>query len=163
MMSKTFNEAKNYHRDSRTTRKHQQQSPLEQIDNRTNRFKPKKVRENNMYKNLCREGKCAMFEQPASSYRYFFINRTTSMDIVEDLTEYAQVTKEYTIDTESQIRPSPQHPEPALIQIEYVVPRYPSIIVLLETLYLPPIDSHLFGKIKTLCQTILSSNNTINA
>ena len=162
-MFNVHNEPKNYHRNSCTTRNRQHLSPLEQIDNRTNRFKPKKVHENNKYKELCRKGECVMFEQPSSSYRHFFINRTTSIDIVEDLIEYAQLTRQYTIDTESQIRLSPQHSEPALIQIEYIVLHYPSIIVLLETLHLPPTDSHLFGTIKALCQTILSSNNTINA
>ena len=129
-------------------------SPLERLDQRTAKWKPNKVRENDDYKELCRKGECSPFQPPPSSYRYYHINRETSTDTLDDLTEYAQVTTEFSIDTEGQSRRPPQQPDPALIQIEFIQQDYPSLILLIETLHLPPQHSKRFEKIRELCQAI---------
>jgi hypothetical protein len=67
----------------------------------------------------------------------------------------------YTIDTESQLQSPPQQSKPALIQIEFLYPKYLSIIILIETLYLPPTSSQTFQLIKQLCQIIFFNNHHI--
>ena len=136
-------------------------SPLERLDQRTAKWKPNKVRENDGYKELCRKGECSPFQPPPSSYRYYHINRETSTDTLDDLTEYAQVTTEFSIDTEGQSRRPPQQPDPALIQIEFIQQDYPSLILLIETLHLPPQHSKRFEKIRELCQAIFTNNHKI--
>ena len=138
-------------------------SPLERVDQRTARWKPGKVRENDEYKRLCLRGECSEFQPPSSSYRYYFIHRETDIETLDDLIEYAHVTKEYTIDTESQTRPAPQQPDPALIQIEFIQHNHPSLIVLLETLHLPAQRSKQLEKIKELCQAIFSTGHVIHS
>ena len=136
-------------------------SPLERLDRLTNRFKPKKVAENKQYKQLCEDGECQLFEKPPSSYRLFHIHRETSMEILNDLIEYAHVTTKFTIDTEGQRQPPPQPSIGALIQIEFVHLNEPSIIILIETLHLPPKNSQLFDKISQLCRIIFSKNHQV--
>ena len=153
-----FNSTRNNHSSHRHRR---YVSPLERLDQRTFKWKPNKVRENNGYKELCRKGECSIFEPP--QHRYFYINRETTIDTLDDLIEYAKLTQEYSIDTESQSRPPPQRPDPALLQIEFVHPDYPSIIVLIEMLHLPEQASISFMKIKELCQVIFSKGHVINS
>ena len=138
-------------------------SPLEEVDNRTRKWKPNKVRENDRYEQLCRNGECTPFEFPSSTYQHFFINKKTTLATLDDLIEYARHVTHYTIDTESQIQPAPRQPSPALLQVEFVNPHRSPVIILVETLHLPPNDSHLFTKIRQLCRTILSASNTIHS
>ena len=138
-------------------------SPLERLDRRTAGWKPKKVKENDEYRELCRKGACTIFQPCPSTYRCFFINRETSDDTLDDLIEYAEVTTDYTIDTEGQSRPPPQHPDPSLLQIECVHRNFPSLMILIETLHLPPQSSTSFKKIRNLCQVIFSHNNIISS
>lgn len=138
-------------------------SPLERLDRRTAGWKPKKVKENDEYKELCRQGECTVFQPSPSTYQCFFINRETSDDILDDLIEYAEVTTNYTIDTEGQSRRPPQHPDPALLQIEFVHRNHPSIVILIETLHLPSQSSTSFKKIRNLCRIIFSNNNVISS
>lgn len=82
---------------TRMSRRKQNQSryssPLEELDARTRKWKPNKVRENNNYEQLCREGECSWFEAPPSSYQHFFINKKSTPETLEYLIEYArQVT-----------------------------------------------------------------------
>lgn len=112
---------------------------------------------------MCIRGEASPFQPPSSSFRYFFINRTTLVETLDELIELAELTHEYTIDTESQSRRPPQQPDPALLQIEFVHPNSPSIVILMETLFLPPAHSDPFRKIRKLCRTIFSKNNVINA
>ena len=136
-------------------------SPLERVDQRTARWKPGKVRENEEYKQLCLRGECREFQPPSSSYRYYFVNRETAIETLDDLIEYAQITTEFTIDTESQTRPPPQQPDPALIQIEFIQRNHPSLVVLIETLHLPPQHSQRFDRIQALCQTIFADGHVV--
>lgn len=136
-------------------------SPLEQLDRRTLNWKPKKVHENNEYRELCRNGKCSPFQPSPSAYRYYYINRETSTETLDDLIEYARLTNEFSIDTEGQSRRPPQPSDPALIQIELIQLNYPSLIVLIETLHLPPQHSKRFGRIRELCQVIFTNDHTI--
>lgn len=135
-------------------------SPLEMLDDKTRKFQPKKITENNAYEQLCRQGECGLFEIPPSLYRYFYIHKETSIDTLEDLIEYASTIRYYTIDTEGQTRPK-QSSIPALIQIEFLAENSSSIIILIETMHLPPRNSDKFIKMKKLCQTILSNNHHV--
>lgn len=134
-------------------------SPLEELDTRTRRWKPKKVIENERYEKLCQKGECNRFEPPPSSYEFFFINKKSTIETLNRLIERSRQTAQYTIDTENQLQKPPQQSLPALIQVEFIGPNHGSTIILIETLHLPFEDSILFEKIRELCQTILSKDN----
>ena len=88
------------------------------------------------------------------------MNKKTSMDVLDDLIDYAKVVKHYTIDTESQTLP--RRPSiPALLQIEYVYENNPSILLLIECTHLPERNEPTFKKIKQLLNIIFSSGHTI--
>ena len=72
-------------------------SPLEWLDEKTKRYSPKIVSENNRYKDLFEKGKFDLFEKPSSSYRYYHIHAETTIDIIDDLTDYANETTTYTL------------------------------------------------------------------
>lgn len=151
----------NQYSTSRYSKKTPYISSLEKLDRLTNRYQPKKVIENQNYAKLCTEGKCEKFEIPVSNYRYYYIHRETPNDVLNDLIDYAKETKNYTIDTEDQLQRPPQPSRGALIQIELTHEDSPSILILIETMHLPPKESPKFNKIKELCQIILSNNNKI--
>ncbi|CAF4486440.1 unnamed protein product, partial [Rotaria sp. Silwood2] len=138
-------------------------SALEKLDRLTNKYQPKKVTENERYKKLCHEGKCSLFEISSSMYRYYYINRETPNDILNDLIDYAMEVTHYTLDTEDQLQSPPKRSELALIQIEFIHENDPSILILIEAVHLPPEDSQTFKKINTLCRTIFSNNHCIYA
>lgn len=156
-----------------TTTHHHQHSPsryskqpfyissLDKLDRLANRYQPKNVLENQKYEELCNGGKCALFEISSSNYRYYFIHRNTSNDILNDLIDFATATKTYTLDTEDQLQRPPQPSRGALIEIEFIHEQSPSILILIETMYLPPEESLKFNKIKQLCQVIFSNNHRI--
>ncbi|CAF4377749.1 unnamed protein product [Rotaria sp. Silwood2] len=136
-------------------------SPLEKLEKLTKKFTPKRVLENDKYNKLCQNGECDLFEIPSSSYRYYYIHRATSMDILNDLIDYASQTTHYTIDTEDQMQSPPHRSLAALIQIEFTYLNGPSIIILIETLHLPPENSQTFNKIKQLCKIIFSEGHHV--
>jgi hypothetical protein len=105
-------------------------SPLTKLDERTKKWKPKQVEEENRLKQLYRQGEYDLF-QALSSYKYYHIHKNTSMDVLDELIDYAKIVKNYTIDTEDQPEPS-RSSIPALIQIEYVYEDSPSILLIIE-------------------------------
>ena len=136
-------------------------SPLEKLDQITERYIPNKVYENNELEKLYQNGICTKFEP--STFKYFHINHETPMDVLDDLMDYASYIKHFTIDTENQMNRPRQPSEPALIQIEFIHENDPPMIILIETMHLPPEDSSKFHKIKKLCKMIFSRHNVVNA
>ncbi|CAF1390000.1 unnamed protein product [Rotaria sordida] len=118
-------------------------SPLEKLDKLTQKYSPQKVSENNKYKKLYQDGECDLFKKPSSSYRYYYIHNETTINTLNDLIDYANEITTYTIDTEDQMQPPPQPSKGALIQVEFINLNGPSIILLIETLHLPPESSQL--------------------
>ncbi|CAF4983685.1 unnamed protein product, partial [Rotaria sp. Silwood1] len=134
-------------------------SSLEKLDERTKNWQPGRVKEEHRLKRLYEQGKCNIF-RPLSSYRYYHIHKNTPIDLLDDLIDYAKEVKHYTIDTEDQL--VPKRPSiPALIQIEYVYNNNPSILLLIECMYLPEQNEPTFIKIKQLCKIIFSMGHTI--
>ncbi|CAF3745717.1 unnamed protein product [Rotaria socialis] len=140
---------------------HRYISPLEKLDKLNNKYIRKKVDQNNKYKTLYENGECSKFEPSSSTFTQFYINRETSIDVLNDLIDYAYCIQNYSIDTEGQLQPPPAPSEPALLQIQFMHEKDPSIIILIELFHLPPTYSSKFNKIKQLCEIILSSNNII--
>ena len=161
MSKSTYSTNKSYNRHSSS--RHQDRSKylssLEKLDQRTNKWKPKRVVEENRLKKLYEQGKCDLF-QPLSSYRHYHVHKNTPMDVLDDLIDYAKVVNNYTIDTEDQLEPSSPS-TPALIQIEYVWEHNPSILLIIDMMYLPKQNEPTFGKIKQLLKIIFSNNHTI--
>lgn len=135
-------------------------SPLECLDERTKRYSPKILSENNRYEDLFQKGECKLFEKSPSSYRYYHIHAETSIDIIDDLIDYANEITTYTLDTEDQMRYR-RESLGALLQIEFIDPNNPTIIILIETLHLPPQDSPSFKKISQLCKIIFTNGHRI--
>ncbi|CAF1189268.1 unnamed protein product [Rotaria sordida] len=94
---------------------------------------------------------------------YYFIHRETSINILSELINYAIVTTHYTLDTEDQLQSRRKLSKGTRIQIQFVCENHPSIIILIETLYLPDESSPIFEKIKKLCRTIFSNKHRIFA
>jgi hypothetical protein len=135
-------------------------SPLQRLDALTQKYSPKKFLEDRRYETLYLKGECALFEKKPSSYRFYHIHRETKMDTLNDLTEYARQTTTYTIDTEDQAQ-FRQPSKGAWLQIEFTHLNTRSIIILIETLHLPPEDSESFRKISRLCKTIFSNRHRV--
>lgn len=135
-------------------------SPLQRLDALTSKRSPKKFWENDRYADMYLTGECGLFEKNPSSYRFYFINSETSTETLVDLIEFAKETKTYTLDTEDQQR-FRQPSLGALIQIEFTHSHDRSIVLLIETFYLPPEDSSRFEKIGLLCRTIFSKEHRI--
>ncbi|CAF0978074.1 unnamed protein product [Rotaria magnacalcarata] len=135
-------------------------SPLEKLDQLTNKYQPKRVMEENRYKQLHQQGKCEHFKS-SSIYRYYHIHHRTPINVLEDLIDYAQEVHNYTIDTEDQLQPPPQPSKPALLQIEYVHKNDPSILLIIEMMHLPNRHERTFEKIKRLLKIIFSNNHNI--
>ncbi|CAM4982744.1 unnamed protein product [Rotaria socialis] len=162
MSKSTYSTNKNYNRySSRYSNQSYYVSPLEKLDRLTNKYQSKKVLENKKYEELVQEGKCDIFQISTSNYRYYHIHRETSIDVLNNLIEYAMNTTHYTLDTECQLQDPPKPSTAALIQIEFVYKNHPSILILIETMHLPVEQSRTFDKIKTLCRTIFSDNHII--
>ncbi|CAF1533877.1 unnamed protein product, partial [Adineta ricciae] len=90
----------------------------------------------------------------------WIVNRCTSYEVLHELIERSQQTTVFTIDTEDQTRPS-QSSLPALIQVEFVYKDRPSILILVETLFLPQQHEEKFQKIKQIFKHIFARNNQI--
>ncbi|CAF3857897.1 unnamed protein product, partial [Rotaria sp. Silwood1] len=119
-------------------------------------YRPGKFKKNNELKDLYENGLCGKFKLSPPLFKKFYINRPTPIDILYDLIDYALHIKNYTIDTEDQLNKPPKPFDSALIQIQCIYEKDPSIILLIEAFHLPPEDSFTFNKIKQLCKFILS-------
>ncbi|CAF3013882.1 unnamed protein product, partial [Rotaria sp. Silwood2] len=134
-------------------------SALGKLVERTKNWQPGRVKEENRLNRLYEQGTCSLFRS-LSSYRYYHIHKNTPFDVLDDLIDYTKVVKHYTIDTEDQL--IPKRPSiPALIQVEYVYEDNPSILLLIECMYLPEQNEPAFIKIKQLCKIIFSMGNII--
>ena len=96
---------------------------------------------------------------PRSNINIIHIHHQTPINILEKLIHKAQGTHIYTIDTES--KPSQDGNVGALVQIEMVHSIYESTVVLMETYYLPDVNSHLMQKMKQWWSIIFNSGNEI--
>ncbi|CAF1622019.1 unnamed protein product [Adineta ricciae] len=134
-------------------------SPLQRLDRRTRSWQSKRAAEDDRLERLHKEGKCHIFD-PLSQYQCYFVNRCTSCEVLHELIERSQQTTVFTIDTEDQTRPS-QSSLPALIQVEFVYKDRPSILILVETLFLPQQHEEKFQKIKQIFKHIFARNNQI--
>jgi hypothetical protein len=96
---------------------------------------------------------------PLYDYDIIHLHRRTSMKQMYELISSAYDTQLFTIDTETDHRTC----QPALIQIEFVVHDYysRSMVLLIETGYLPSRSSILFRLIRSLLKIIFQSTNTI--
>ncbi|CAF1348652.1 unnamed protein product [Rotaria sp. Silwood1] len=79
-------------------RQHHYISPLEKLDKLTQRYCPGKLKKNNALKDLYNNGKCGKFELPPSLFKKFYINRQTSISVLNDLIDYTLHIKNYMID-----------------------------------------------------------------
>jgi hypothetical protein len=118
-------------------------SPLQRLDASAQKCSPKKFLENSFYEKLYLKGECALFRKKPSSYRFYHIHRETNIDTLNDLIDYARATVTYTIDSEDQAQ-FRQPSKGALLQIESTQLDDRSIIILIETLHLPPEDTASF-------------------
>ncbi|CAF0974507.1 unnamed protein product, partial [Didymodactylos carnosus] len=71
-------------------------TPLYKLDKLTQKYKPKKVIENDNYKQLCRTGECIPFQQP-SSYHCYYIHHRTSMELLDELIDRTHQTTHYLV------------------------------------------------------------------
>ncbi|CAF0923156.1 unnamed protein product [Adineta steineri] len=93
-------------------------------------------------------------------YLIYHVNRTISDAILTQIITAANTTTFFCFDTESVIVHY-QPNKPTLIQIEAILPRNYSIVIIIECCYLPSRDTFSFSLIKKLMTTIFNSNNTI--
>ncbi|CAF1688918.1 unnamed protein product, partial [Adineta ricciae] len=128
------------------SRRYRYVSPMQRLLERTERWKPKKAKQERQLQELCRQGKLKPFEQP-KDYRCYFIHEQTSMFTMDQLIDEAKQTIHYTLDTEG----DPVKHLPGTIQIEFIRPDVPTTAIVIEVNYLPPIASPLFTKIQQLC------------
>ena len=130
--------------------------PYERLLRRNRSWKPKKVEEEEESKRKCREGKLTPFQQP-ENYSNYFINRQTTIFILDELIDQAKLTNYFSMDTEGDALTK----QPATIQVEFIRHPTPPIIIIIEANHLPPMNSPLFKKIQQLCSIIFTSNHTI--
>nr|ABL86706.1 putative envelope protein [Adineta vaga] len=133
--------------------------PLEELLRRNERWNPKKAKKERELQELCRQEKLKPFEQPKHYSRYY-IHEKTDMETMDKLIDEAKLTFNYTLDTEGDAY---NRISAATIQVEFIRPNSPSIVIIIEVNYLPPISSPLFIKIRQLCSIIFTSNNRIYA
>ena len=130
--------------------------PFERLLRRNAAWIPKKVKKERELQESCRNGELTPFKQP-DNYSCYFIHQRTDILIVDQLIDEAKRTFNYTLDTEG----DPVKNVPGTIQIEFIRPNSPSIVIVIEVNYLPPINSPLFMKIQQLCSIILKPDNVI--
>lgn len=105
------------------------------------------------------------FSWPIDNYgEPIHIHRLTSSLLLQGLTYKLSNVHLFSIDTESD-RPTRKNPNsiPALIQVQAIIDKQQSTVLLLEVQHLPPRSSYLFQSIRTLCRQIFSSMNTFIA
>ena len=130
--------------------------PYERLLRRNRSWKPKKVDEEEESKQKCREGKSIPFQQP-ENYSNYFINRQTTIFILDELIDQAKLTNYFSMDTEGDALTK----QSATIQVAFIRHPTPPIIIIIEANHLPPINSPLFKKIQQLCSIIFTSDHTI--
>ena len=128
----------------------------ERLLRRNRSWKPKKVKEEEESKRKCREGKLTPFQQP-ENYSNYFINRQTTIFILDELIDHAKLTNYFSTDTEGDALTK----QPATIQVEFIRHPTPPITIIIEANHLPPINSPSFKKIQQLCSIIFTSDRTI--
>ncbi|CAF1542940.1 unnamed protein product [Adineta ricciae] len=84
---------------------------------------------------------------PLNDYQIYFINESTDTNLLHNLIELTKNTKQFTIDTESDVLTY----RPSLIQIEFI--NKTSTIILIEVCYLSKNEKSL---ISWLCRTIFT-------
>jgi hypothetical protein len=114
------------------------------------------VKKEEMLRNLCEQGILTPFKQP-KNYSCYFIHLKTDIFTLDKLIDQAKLTYHYSIDTEGDALTH----KPSTIQVEFIRPNLPPIMIIIEANYLPSINSPLFKKIQHLCSIIFTSNNTI--
>ena len=92
-------------------------------------------------------------------YIPYFINRTTSEPVLNQLIQAASSVSEFIIDTES-INIYKKHNKPVLMQIQIILPYNLSLVMLVEMCHLPHINTSQFALIKQLFNNIFTSNKT---
>ncbi|CAF3266164.1 unnamed protein product [Rotaria sp. Silwood2] len=90
----------------------------------------------------------------------FFINRITTEPVFDQIIKAATTSNEFTIDTES-VNVYKSRNEPALIQVQIILPHDYSIAVLIETHHLPSDDDVTFLLFKKLFQILFSPDKII--
>jgi 3'-5' exonuclease len=95
--------------------------------------------------------------RPLNDHVVYVVNRSTNTDLLHDLIHLAQVTRHFSIDTESDMYGH----RPALIQIECIHPAM-STVILIEACHLPT-NTHClsFWLIRSLLRFVLQPTNTI--
>ena len=101
--------------------------PYERLLRRNRSWKPKKVKEEEESKRKCREGKLTPFQQP-ENYSNYFINRQTTIFILDELIDQAKLTNYFSMDTEGDALTK----KPATIQVEFIRHPTPPIIIIIE-------------------------------
>ncbi|CAF1243897.1 unnamed protein product [Rotaria sordida] len=108
------------------------------------------------YERLLRRNQLWKPQMP-QNYLCYFIHEQTDILKIDELIDQAKLTNHFSIDTEDDALTH----KPATLQIEFIRPTLPSIIIIIEVQYLPSITTPLFKKIQQLCIIIFTSNNHI--
>ncbi|CAF4550160.1 unnamed protein product, partial [Rotaria sp. Silwood2] len=90
----------------------------------------------------------------------FFINRTTTKPILQQIIKAVTTSTEFTMDTES-INVYKLRNEPALIQLQVILPHDYSLTLIIEMHHLPSVNHVNFTLIKELFQILLSPDKII--
>jgi len=130
--------------------------PYDRLLSRIRRWKPKQAAKEEQLQNLCKQGILTPFQQP-QNYSCYFINSKTDIFMADKLIDEAKLTHHFSVDTENDVLTH----RPATIQVEFIRPNSPPIVIIIEASYLPPTNCPLFRKIQHLCSIIFTSNNTI--
>ncbi|CAF3729881.1 unnamed protein product [Rotaria socialis] len=113
---------------------------------------PNKQEENDQYRQ-----DYPSFEIPTSYYNVVHVNKYTSIEEMHMLINHVQECTQFTIDTESE----KSNGQLALIQLQTIPSRLPSLVILIELAHLPSNDSHVCVKIKEFFELIFRSNNEL--
>jgi len=93
-------------------------------------------------------------------YQQFFINYATHELTLLHLIETVQCSKKIILDTES-INIINQSNEPALIQLQLILPTSYSYLIIVEVWYLPPEHDPTFQLIKLFFNTLFNPEKTV--
>lgn len=96
----------------------------------------------------------------ALDYKEFFINYKTAPQTLQHLINITSISKFLILDTES-VTIYQQPNEPALIQVQMVIPNSPSYIVFIEVHHLPNTNSSSFFLVQEFFTSLFTLNNTI--
>ena len=93
-------------------------------------------------------------------YIPYFINHTTSEPILRHLIQTATTSAEFTLDTES-FRVYQQPNRPALIQLQIILPRHLSLVILVEMCHLPQAHQPSYRLIQDLFRVVFTPEKII--